>query len=393
MANTPFSPERDERRRPPRFDRLQELASFWLGYEPHHLWHDFIFRGLRKPDPECGQRLLDLPVLLAQFFDPYSTIRFHAAFRRFRRLFSKYPARSGEGRQKIAEDDGRKEYVTLRNDPIKGNAGKANQIGSGTNDDEVFSGIAREELTLVLTSFGIEPSVFALIRLAKAIGNHLPDHLNAWFEFGRVTGHCLFYFAPQLFRTEIDVAQDIRIAASRTDFRREGIPGLSHADYGRQLSLEESCWGSDYSYWVLNRVEELVLHVQAYLEDDPCSVFDSRHHHIWFLGCFIELTASESKVLETIVHATEKTISREAIVAMLGDSAVPGEDIEMNTHKADKYVQSIIDKITTALEAAKSSYFRENRQSTNSWLREKFIKSVPKVGWQRGHLLSGMVVR
>ena len=87
MTNTPFPDRRHKQLRPPRFDRIRDLAAFHLGFSPYRLWHDFAEQQLDEPDDSCRQWLVDLPAMLAKHFSAYAGERFAATLKESLDLF------------------------------------------------------------------------------------------------------------------------------------------------------------------------------------------------------------------------------------------------------------------------------------------------------------------
>jgi hypothetical protein len=427
MPNYPIKSRTQDKRRPPRFERLHDLAAFLLGYEPYHVFADlFYFKESLAPKSEHWLR--DLPAHLGSFLDPYSIGRLGATIGEVIAQYEAHPnVRAPEKPKKGS---------------AKNQAGKAaTSVIPPVTDRDIFS----------LNSFfygGDQPG-HALIGLAQSASERLPEPMRQWFRFGQAVGQCLVrvaakrgepYFGPTTDLQEknqdnaeemdvnldddygesevvdvdpesvskyekdvnenardvetdaedvdddleFDLRTEIQVAASGTDWHSDDVPNLAFATF---LESEHG----RYDWWAYGMIEKLVLSVVRFLEDDAPIVLRPESLDLWFLGVRVKLTRKECDLLCAAVKCPTDSVSREYLLGIKPSSsgdAAPADALS----RADQWLQQIIAKFAESLAKAKSVYFKDSVEATRGWLRDEFFVSVHGVGWQKGPLLAQMVI-
>lgn len=393
MTNTPFPDRHRKRLRPPRFDRMRDLAAFHLGFSPYRLWHDFTAQRLDEPDASCRRWLEDLPVLLKKYFDAYATERYAATLKESLDLFV---TRSVEH---TASDGSWEEYVEDASEiPPPSVVESSDDEEADFEDDDsdpVGRGLSEREYHLYFDSmYDTDKPTHRLIRLAVAIAEELPIHLRNWYSFGQTVGRCLGYLTCEYEDLAVDLRQEILVAARGTDFYDdEWIPDLSENAYDQPDTIPCVPRGSGYFSWVYDCILWMVAEIEDYLSDEPVSMLDLSQHFLWFLGAYIPLSETQCKVLAVIAGSKDNVVGRGTILRdALDEVSVVGDSAD-DSRKPDQYVQQIINKIADALQVAESPYLKDDEKATRAWLREQLLPSAHGIGWTCGPLLQKMVVK
>jgi hypothetical protein len=431
MPNTPFDRRHPQSLRPPRYDRLAEQAAFHLGYTPYQLWYDFTELEHDEPDAVCRRWLEDLPILLAKWLTPYTIDRYAATLKEVLGLFADYQASISEAPGCVTPveiEDPEVVEVRLRGELDRACGRSENQPADQPNDvdsqDTASSNIendldpqrlgseirsedehnsnqawavsSRMDYLFRQRLFGTEDAAgHSLIRLASAIGKNLPPQLQRWFRLGQTVGRCLSYLTKSYSGSDVDIRQEILIAASGTDFQDDDVvPDISRSAYETSdaKDIAPTCRG--YFDWAYRILEQLVADADAYLVDEPVIVLDRVHRFLWFLGTYVTLTQSECAVLTVIAECKDDVVRRYVILRdALKNSTVSEDDQGDVLRKADQYIMQILDKIVAAIKADDSPFFQDNERVTRGWLRQQFLPAVPGIGWCRGPLFHKMVVK
>lgn len=332
----------------PRYDRLQDMAAFSLGFEPYHLWHLFYGKGEFPKKTEAERWLRDAPVFLSNFVNSYNANRYGSTLEEFLNLFDEYP-------------------VT-------------------TEDDEAISARLSGLLPLIFAGSSTDHPGLALIRLVTGLSQTFPPTIRQWFLFGQALGRFFGCLNPKGWDRRFDLLRDLEKSAANTDLdagfrpniRREHFLGEEETDY-RELDFDEA-----YADWVPDQITLFVNELSKFLSDEPVAALHKTHHFLWLMGVSVELTPIQSAVLATIAECREDVASRDFIRKRA--------NLDVELQKVDQYVQQIINKITDALREVGPPRYQDTDEKTRRWLREEFLLSVRSAGYRHGKLMDSMTI-
>jgi hypothetical protein len=424
MPNYPVKPRAQDKRRPPRFERVHDLSAFLLGYEPYHLVAElFYFKDSLEPETERWLR--DLPVHLGPFLGEYTIERFGATIGEVLAQFEAHPNAqlSSSSSEAIGTADDAPEAVIADARPL----------------------MDRDTFSFIDSLYGGDQPSHALIGLAQSASVHFPDPMRQWFRFGQGVGQCLLRVVARPYRPyedtaidleegvqlsstdaignpeeyveeeceipeiesglkievdagstdggpedeheipEIDLRKEIQLAANGTDWLPEDVPDVSLETYPHPGL-------PSYGQWVYNTVEKLVSEVRRFLEDDAPIVLSKTGLYLWFLGTPVNLTSSECAFLAAAAECVEETITRKYLLRT-GMNVPSNSDSGLDLHKADQWLQQIVGKIIESLHKVRSPYCKETVEDTRKWLREVFFVRVSGAGWRKGPLMKRMAVK
>jgi hypothetical protein len=435
MPRNSYSVGQIDCRHPPRYDLLAELATFYLGYDPHALCIEFFI--IRSPSamPARRQRLLDLPVLLPRAFNNYSRRRYVAALRavleRFNRCSADRPTFTDVpvyingppdtaisvppeiGSQILTPPE--RTNQTVPEQPLPRHNSES-QL-TGTFDGE---GVSERDMTSLISSIwgiGDHTEHHDFVRLAKGLGDALPSYLQNWFHFGEALGRCLWieseaYLNEAEERAAHDVGAEVRIAASRTDFRNAAFvrqsadceidqDGEEDETNGEEdamngeieqsaedVELDEGAVENEIfdGEWGRDRIEQLVEGVENYLRDEPDIILKHSRNFLWFLGAPVTVSSNACSILKCFIESSENLVTRYYV-----NNEIWG-DPKSTDRKLDQYLQETVNNITKALRDVDSPYYQGNDPDTRTWLRSRLFISSSGIGWQRGPLFQRMVI-
>lgn len=382
MPNAPMLGPYSDPLRPPRQDRLHELAAFHLGYRPYELWCDFAYKRTPDPQPACARWLRELPLHLHPFASPSG---WECYSETLREALTTFASSSTETEPVSGEWVDPAEWVVnasnstedIPNDPPPMVTPPpadlvVTQAGLSDRDTDVFW----------LGTFGGDPVGHGLIRVAKSIGESLPEHLEPWFRFGETLGRCAADTTPECRDREIaDVRQAVLLGARGTDIYLAEDAIDERLRRGMPDDDDEGL--PDWDYPV---IEKLIDDVTRFLEDEPRILLRESCNYLWFLGTRVKLTAKETELLAAIATSADDIVPRKYLAQTVLCYPMGSE------HKVDQLLQAIVNKVTKSLKRVGSTYFRRDDKATREWLRTDFIAKEHGVGWRRGSLFEKMVI-
>lgn len=330
----------------PRYDRLQDMAAFSLGFEPYHLWHLFYGKGEFPKKTDAERWLRDAPVFLSNFFNSYNANRYGSTLEEFFHLFDE----------------------------------------ATTEDDNTISARLSSLFPLIFAGSSTDHPGPALIRLATGLSHTFPNTIRQWFLFGQALGRFFGCLNPKGWDRRFDLLRDIERAAALTDLdadfrpkiRREHFLGEEETDY-RELDFDAA-----YADWAPDQITLFVDELSKFLSDEPVAALHKTHHFLWFMGVSVELTPIQSAALAAVAECVEEVASRDFIRKRA--------DLDVDSQKVDQYVQQIINKITDALRDIGPPRYKDTDEKTRRWLREEFLVSVRSIGYRHGKLMDSMVI-
>ena len=277
MPNYPVKARNIDGRRPPRYERLRDLSAFVLGYEPYHALAELHYTE-DELAPYSQRWLLDLPVHLSPFLDPYTVERLGMTVKEVLADFDDYPSdpppaeRGGD-----AELSEEMELPSTGLSETEGREESAPEVDFDVLPEEKFEAIPEDvdnefarpfshriHKAFVQARWGGEHSAHALIRLAQSASEMLPDSQRQWFRFGQSVGQSYLRVASSEEQAcKEDLKREIQQAATGTDWPSENVPDIG---YGAFADSEDAT--PSYTRWANSRIERLVSDVERFLEDD-----------------------------------------------------------------------------------------------------------------------------
>jgi hypothetical protein len=422
--------------RPPRYDRIQELAAFHLGYRPYELWYHFVQKQEDEPPPECQRWLLDIPIMLWRQLPVDHLVRYKATTYEVLALLAAQPATvkgidfshsveiedetqvkarikaafelaskgdPGAPQPTSPSDGNFPAHIDEDSDETQCSVPADESDDPDALDDPGNDLAASKQWALSERQwYLIQQRIYqanevghVLIRLVAGIGDNLPEHLKRWFKVGKTIGQSLFNLTKEHYDPAFNIRQEILAAAAATDFdNNEAVPDVSLKTYRLKKEITNSPADDGYYLWASDRLEKLVKEVDSHLSNDAPIVLAVSHQYLWFLGTYVALTTSETNILRVAAESSEDIIPRWRVLKEgLDDPTISEEHVPDNQRKADQWVHQILEKIVSELERIGSPCFRVGKKDTTNWLREQLLIPVRGVGWQRGPLLKRMIVK
>ena len=272
----------------PRYDRLQDLAAFSLGLEPHRLWYCYWSQDDAPWMPSAVTALRESFVYLSPFVSDYSARLFGGVVDEFLERFNNFPIEDVES---LVFPNRLHDLMALR-------------IGAPSADHP-----GRQ-----------------LIRLATGMSELFPATLRNGSRFGRALGWFHQCLHSNTWHHRQAILEEIETAASRTDLDVDFRPQIQREHFppaDGDKDFDELDFDPAYAGWVPDQANEFVTQLSRFLNDAPVVSLTKSLNFLWFTGVAVQLTCTQCRVLAAIAECKAGIATREHIQEAAGLTGEP----------------------------------------------------------------------